>query len=59
MANIPQPPEEDKETEEAQQSDDKEKAEEKNGPEGAGELKEQGSPIVNEVEEMEADENTL
>jgi len=57
MGNIPKPPEEEKETEEAQQSDDKED-EEKNGPEGASELKEQGSPIVNEVEEMEADENT-
>ena len=57
MGNIPQPPEEDKKTEEAQQSDDKED-EEKNGPEGASELKEQGSPIVNEVEEMDADENT-
>ena len=57
MANIPQPPEEEKETEEAEQSDDKEEEEEKNGTEVAGELKEQGSPIVNEVEEMEADEN--
>lgn len=55
MANIPQPPEEEKENEEAEQSDDKE--EDKNGTEVAGELKEQGSPIVNEVEEMEADEN--
>jgi len=56
MANIPQPPEEEKEEEEAEQSDDKEE-EEKNGTEDAGELKEQGSPIVNEVEEMEANEN--
>lgn len=55
MANIPQPPEEEKEEEDAEQSDDKE--EDKNGTEAAGELKEQGSPIVNEVEEMEANEN--
>jgi len=55
MANIPQPPEEEKEEEEAEQTDDKE--EDKNGSKDAGELKEQGSPIVNEVEEMEANEN--
>ena len=54
MANIPQPPEE-KAEEDAEQSDDEEK--DKNGTEGADELKEQGSPIVNEVEEMEANEN--
>jgi len=55
MANIPQPPEEEKEEEEAEQIDDKE--EDKNGTKDASELKEQGSPIVNEVEEMEANEN--
>ena len=55
MANIPQPREEEKEEEDADQSDDEE--EDKNGTEVAGELTEQGSPIVNEVEEMEANEN--
>lgn len=55
MANIPQPPEEEKEEEDTEQSDDEEKN--KNGTEGASELQEQGSPIVNEVEEMEANEN--
>lgn len=55
MANIPQPPQEEKEEKDAEQSDDEKK--DKNGTEGAGELKEQGSPIVNEVEEMEANEN--
>ena len=55
MANIPQPPEEEKDEEEAEQIDDEEQ--DKNGTEVAGELTEQGSPIVNEVEEMEANEN--
>lgn len=59
MANIPQPPEEEKEsTTEAEQSDDKGGKHEEKGTEVASEANEQpGSPIVNEVEQMEADEN--
>ena len=57
MANIPQPPEEEKEDEETEQSDDKQEKE-KNGTDNANEMDEEaGSPIVNEVEEMDADAN--
>ena len=55
MANIPQPPEEDKEDEKpAEQGDEKEK----HGTENANEINEEaGWPIVNEVEQMEEEAN--
>lgn len=55
MANIPQPPEEDKEDEEpAEQGDEKDE----NGTENVNEINEEaGSPIVNEVEQMEEEAN--
>lgn len=54
MANIPQPPEETREEEETEQGDDKEK----NGTENVSEINEEaGSPIVNEVEQMEEEAN--
>lgn len=58
MASIPQPPEEkETKTEETQENDDEE-PEKTDGTEKGSDLEqEQGSPIVNEVEEMEADGN--
>ena len=57
MASIPQPPEEkETKTEETQENNDEEP--DKTDTEKESDLEqEQGSPIVNEVEEMEADGN--
>ena len=57
MASIPQPPEEKEiKTEETQENKDEEPG--KTDTEKESDLEqEQGSPIVNEVEEMEADGN--
>ena len=55
MANIPQPPEEDKEDEEPAEQGGKK---DENGTGNVNEINEEaGSPIVNEVEQMEEEAN--
>ena len=57
MTSIPRPPEEEKKSEEAEGNVDEEETENKDTATDNDMEKEQGSPIVNEVEEMEAEAN--
>ena len=58
MASIPQPPEEKETKTEETQANNDEEPDKTDGTEKGSDLEqEQGSPIVNEVEEMEADGN--
>lgn len=55
MTSIPQPPEEEKESEEAEENNDEDEKDQKETETVSEKEQEQGSPIVNEVEEMDAD----
>ena len=56
-ASIPRPPVEEKESEEAEENGEEDGKEQKETETTSEIEQEQGSPIVNEVEEMEADGN--
>ena len=56
MASIPKPPEEEKTSEEAEETENGQEIGDKDTEVSNEVEEEQGSPIVNEVEEMEADD---
>lgn len=56
MASIPKPPEEEKTNKEAEETENGQEKGDKDTEVSNEVEEEQGSPIVNEVEEMEADD---
>ena len=56
MASIPKPPEEEKTSKEAEETENGQEKGDKDTEVSNEVEEEQGSPIVNEVEEMEADD---